>query len=144
MGKEIRWDQECNFNPFNKDGSPIPFTKVQQADEYRIHTLAHSLETAAEVIDVVADLIKTRDDCHFDPRFDQLHTHLRLKPFLDYLLTDIWCTRCRRRYYSCTCEPPSTHRRGTVAAEYWEKKVAPENIKPWAEHLSLSWLLHEI
>jgi hypothetical protein len=104
----MRWDEECDFNPFNKDGSPIPFTKVQQAKAYRIHTLACGLETSEKTIDLVADLIERNPDCHFDPRYDWLHLPLRIKIYLKEMQLE-WmpvCRRCGLKSNRCQCDAP--------------------------------------
>lgn len=141
-----RWDQECNYNRFNQDGSPIPFTKQEQALAYRIWRLegGHEGKHGQESIDVMADLIETRADCHFDPRgYGWIHYPERLKQWMKELDSDIWCLSCRKKWNRCACESPNCAR-GTMAMEYWEKKIAPEDIKPWAEHLSASWTANNL
>lgn len=61
-----------SYNPFNRDQSPVPYTKRQQAEEYRIYTLACGLEAAEDSIDIVAYMIETNDLVIFDPRTNWL------------------------------------------------------------------------
>ena len=68
-----------SYNPFNKDQSPVPYTKRQQAEEYRIHTLACALEDAEDTIDIVAYLIETRDDVTWDPYLSRTETSTPLR-----------------------------------------------------------------